>query len=96
MQFRWQSPASDAQVVSQVEAGQAGTGLGARPFLKVSVMDRDSVSSVPVDDPYAEFDSMAVDVFRAVAIGVVILSIARPLLKLAGIVVICVLVLLFV
>jgi hypothetical protein len=48
------------------------------------------------DDPYAEIDAMAADVFRAVAIGVVILSIARPLLKLAGIVVICVLVLLFV
>ncbi len=74
----------------------AGAGLGALPLLEVAVMDRDSVSSVPVDDPYAEIDAIMVDVFKAVAIGVVILSIARPLLKLAGIVAICVLVLLFV
>lgn len=51
---------------------------------------------VRTDDPYSEFDSMVADVFRAVAIGVVILSIARPLLKLAGIVAICVLVIMFV
>ena len=56
----------------------------------------DPVKIAQVDDPYAEIDSIMVDVFKAVTIGVVILSIARLLLKLAGIVVICVLVLLFV
>jgi len=48
------------------------------------VVDSDPLRSVPVDDPYAEIDSMAADVFRAVAIGLVVLSIVRPLIKLAG------------
>ncbi len=56
----------------------------------------DPVKIGQVDDPFYEIDAIMVDVFKAVATGVVILSIARPLLKLAGIVVICVLVLLFV
>lgn len=55
-----------------------------------------SVPIVQTDDPFDEIDAIMVDVFKAVAIGVVILSIARPLLKLAGIVAICVLVLVFV
>ena len=60
------------------------------------MIERDAARNVLVDDPFDEIDAMMVDVFKAVAIGVVILSIARPLLKLAGIVAICVLVLLFV
>jgi len=55
-----------------------------------------TIPIIRTDDPFDEIDAMMVDVFKAVAIGVIILSIARPLLKLAGIVVICVLVLLFV
>jgi len=55
-----------------------------------------SVPIVRTDDPFDEIDAIMVDVFKAVALGVVILSIARPLLELAGIVAICVLVLLFV
>jgi len=55
-----------------------------------------TIPIIPTDDPYDEIDAMMVDVFKAVALGVVILSIARPLLKLAGIVAICVLVLVYV
>ncbi len=55
-----------------------------------------TIPIIRTDDPFDEIDAMMVDVFKAVAIGVIILSIVRPLLKFAGIVVICVLVLLFV
>lgn len=47
-------------------------------------MDSDCLRSVPVEDPYAEIASMAADVFRTVAISLLVISIARPLLKLAG------------
>ena len=43
-------------------------------------------------DPYREADLLDADAWRAIAIGLLILSIARPLLRAGGIMVICLLV----
>ncbi len=46
------------------------------------------------DYPCIEIDLLDADAWRAIAIGLLVLSIARPLLRLAGIVVICLVVIL--
>ncbi len=46
------------------------------------------------DHPCIEIDLLDADAWRAIAIGLLVLSIARPLLRLAGIVVICLVVIL--
>lgn len=47
---------------------------------------------MPEDHPCIEIDLLDADAWRAIAIGLLVLSIARPLLRFAGIVVICLLV----
>ena len=44
------------------------------------------------DHPCIEIDLLDADAWRAIAIGLLVLSITRPLLRFAGIVVICLLV----
>jgi len=44
------------------------------------------------DDHYVEIDLLDADAWRAVAMGLLVLSIARPLLRVGGIIVTCLLV----
>ena len=44
---------------------------------------------MPENHACIEIDLLDADAWRAIAIGLLVLSIARPLLRLAGIVVIC-------
>jgi len=44
---------------------------------------------MPEDHPCIEIDLMDADAWRAIAIGLLVLSIARPILRIAGIVLIC-------
>lgn len=44
---------------------------------------------MPEDQPCIEIDLLDADAWRAIAIGLLVLSIARPLLRFAGIVLIC-------
>lgn len=44
---------------------------------------------MPEDHPYVEIDLLDADAWRAIAIGLLVLSIARPILRVGGIVLIC-------